>query len=161
MNPYETPLRQNDPIAPAAQEGLRGPLPISLKVVAGLWILTGIYAVVCMILSATSGKFEFEFSVLGIAVGIGLLFRWPPARIGAMIFHFLGKLFSVLAIVLILVGMGGKQEANASGISGVALVAVFFLIVFWMDRVLKRDEIKAIFGVRKPAEGYGDGIPAE
>jgi len=155
------PYHPSEITEPAPDHFQRAALPMAVKVVAGLWLLAGAYSLVRMIASMFSGMFVFDLTALGIAVGIGLLFRRPGARIAAIICHIIGRLFSVLVIVLTLVGMIEKQQADASGISGVALAAVLFLVLLWMDRVLKRDKIKAIFGIRKPADGYGDGVPGE
>jgi hypothetical protein len=59
--------------AGTAEQPLGQPVPVLLQVLAWLWILEGLTAVVTIIVKLTQHQVHFDVGVLGLLIGIGLL----------------------------------------------------------------------------------------
>ena len=62
-------------IVPPSQQ-----IPTSLKVVAALFILSGVSSVIDIFVSMAYGNINFNFGVLGLFIGFGLLRAQPLHR---------------------------------------------------------------------------------
>jgi hypothetical protein len=63
------------------------PIPPALKIVAWLFIIGGIFAVIHVIVSLMSGRISINLGVFGIFIGRGLLRLNPRAFAWAMFFY--------------------------------------------------------------------------
>ena len=127
-------------------------LPLSLKIVACLFLITGIYSVVDIILGIAQRGIYINFGVLGIPIFWGLLNRRSGWRICGLVLIWFGLI--VIPIVFIASLLGNEPayfEVFRIRISRIprwvaSVVCVpFFLLVLWEYRVLVRPDIKALF----------------
>ncbi|MEO6053108.1 MAG: hypothetical protein ABIP97_03770 [Chthoniobacterales bacterium] len=135
------------------------PLPLSLKIVAWLFILGGVASVIDFLNKGNSGIsfLSFVIGVFGFWIGSGLLQLNQTSRIAAVIFVqismvgiIVGTFFAVLLMIdgqplhydLPFIGYG-KTEGWA------ALVPLFFIFMwqFWQLRVLNSPLVKWLFGL--------------
>jgi hypothetical protein len=133
---------------------LRG-VPISLKVVAGLFILSGVLSLIDVIVSLFQGGINLNLGVLGLFIGAGLLRLSPTWRGWALVFTWIEIIGAPIIGVLFLVLPGplnyrlwGQPAGNAPKAAGVALALVVFLIALWQLRVLTRPGVRALFQQR-------------
>jgi len=133
-------------------ESSKPKLPVSLKIVAVLFILSGIGAAIEVLASLMRGGINVNLGVLGIFVGIGLFNLKAGWRTCGLVFLWFGMILIPVVGLLAIVG-SGQAHYNVFGIKGgsvpmpVALgVAVFFFcIVLWQYRVLTRPDIRELF----------------
>lgn len=130
------------------------PAPLSLKIVAALFILGGISSIVDVITSLTQGNLNLNLGVLGLLVGIGLLRFSRGWRTCALVFLWIA-LIGLPLVALVFLFLAGAVNytifwQNMGGGSrwlGVALAAVLFVVVLWQYRVLTRPDIRNLFGL--------------
>jgi hypothetical protein len=133
----------------------RPPLPRSLKVVAGLYLLSGGLALVEALWAAFQGRFYLDSSVIAIPLGVGLLRRSPPWRklaLAAAVLQIL--LMGLMAYSLyqskdlwthlLSAWVGPWFSPVVLGALSV-LVAVVFVLSFWSIPVLARRDVKTLF----------------
>ena len=126
--------------------------PISLKVVAVLFILGGISAVIEVVVSLMNGHININLGVLGIFIGLGLLRFRQGWRTCALVFTWIG-LIACPIIGLLFLGHSGPLDFNVFGQKtghapkelGLAMVLVFFLYSIWQYHVLTRSDVRALF----------------
>src|SRR5690349_13857373 len=82
------------------------PIPSSLRTVACLFIIFGLWALIDAVMALFFGKVEIDFTVLCIFIGKGLLQLNPNSRKWALFFVWLGLIISPLAAVLFLFNPG-------------------------------------------------------
>jgi hypothetical protein len=135
-------------------------LPTSLKVVAGLFILSGTWDCIQMLLAPLSGRLWINTGVIALFIGWGLLRLKPVWRTWAMIMTWLGMIGMVAAVPFIL-NYGGPLHFNVFGQKYdplprstmvalfVALCVAYFALGAWQLWVLTRPPIAALF--RRPA----------
>lgn len=128
--------------------------PLSLKIVAALFILGGISSIIDAIINLTQGTLPLNFGVLGLFVGIGLLRLSRAWRTCALVFLWIA--FIALPLVglafLFLAGpvnytIFWQKVGPGSRVIGVALAALLFAVAVWQYRVLTRPEIRKLFGL--------------
>ena len=124
--------------------------PTSLTVVAWLFILVGILAVVSTAARALSGTITLNSAVLALPGGIGLL----RVRRGWRMFCLCALCVGVLGSVLLSAGaIYSPQKIHLPGLGVpspyfVVLVAVASTLVYvWAYWVLTRKDVCALFGV--------------
>ena len=130
------------------------PAPLSLKVVAGLFILGGICSAIEVVLSLMHGHISINFGVLGLFIGTGLLRFSRGWRTCALVFLWIA-LIGVPIVALMFLTVSGQLDfvlfgQKAGHVSvGFALVtaAVAFVLALWQYRVLNRPDIRKLFGV--------------
>lgn len=132
------------------------PTPISLRIVAVIFILSGLTAVWTMGSDLYSGVFSISTTVLSLFVGIGLLRHSPRWRTVALVLLVIGVvfifIFGVVAIVSNAVPVtwfdlqlfGTKRRAVVT----VAVVSLLLLNA-WMISTLVKANVKALFQLRK------------
>lgn len=130
------------------------PAPLSLKIVAALFILGGISSIVDVITSLTQGNLNLNFGVLGLLVGIGLLRFSRGWRTCALVFLWIALICLPLVALVFLFLAGAvnytifwQNMGEGSRWLGVALAAVLFVVVLWQYRVLTRPDIRNLFGL--------------
>lgn len=133
-------------------------VPMSLKIVAALFIIGGITSIIDVIIGLTQGALNFNFGALGLFVGIGLLRFSRGWRTCALVFLWIA-LISLPAVALVFLFVAQsinytflwqKIGEGPRGI-GVAMVAALFALVWWQYRVLTRPDIRKLFGLSTAA----------
>jgi len=136
------------------------PIPTSLKIVAGLFIFSGICSVIDVIISLMHGNVNFNFGVLGLFIGPGLLRLRPAWRTCALVFIWIAMIVVPLATLLMLVNPGpidisifGRKVGHASKVFGVLIGVVLFVLTIWQYRILTRPDVRRLFGLypRRPS----------
>lgn len=129
-------------------------IPLSLKIVAVLFIISGIFSVIEVVVALMHGGININFGVLCLFVGPGLLRLHRGWRTCALVFLWLGLIVAPIVFVL---GLSGKVPAyfsvfgvNIARIPGwwASVAAIpFFLLMLWQYRVLTRPDIRRLFGL--------------
>ncbi len=133
-------------------------LPASLIVVAVLFLVEGATAAVEVLHSLANNGININFGVIGIFVGWGLLKLRPGWRIVALVLLVIGMVVSAIGAAVFLGGglagdgpldfsVGGQLVGHVSVIIAVIFAAGMFVLCFWQYRVLRRPEIRELFGV--------------
>lgn len=154
------PYRPSEIAEPSADPSRRATLPTALKVVAGFWILLGCLSLLRTIVSLVTRDFSLDpfflgIFVLGIFLGSGLLARWPGARTCALVCDFIARLFFLFMGTHTIGGILKKSAATPEELKRIAFVVALYFLFRWMDKVLRREEIKALF--LRPARGIASG----
>ena len=131
-------------------------IPVALKVVAVLFILGGICAVIEVVVALMHGRLNINFGVLCLFVGPGLLALKRGWRTCALVFLWIGMIGVPAAAVLMLGRSGpldfmvfGQKVGHISSGPALIIAAVAFLLSLWQYRVLIRDDVRELFGVGK------------
>jgi hypothetical protein len=129
-------------------------IPVALKVVAILFILGGISAVVEVVLSLMRSHINTNFGVLGLFIGPGLLALKRGWRTCALVFLWIAMI-GVPIIAVLMLGVSrpldfsvfGQKVGEVSKEIGLAVAVVVFVLSVWQYRVLTRSDVRALFGV--------------
>ena len=128
--------------------------PLSLKLVAALFILGGISSIIDVIICLTQGTIFLNIGVLGLFIGIGLLRFSRCWRTCALAFLWIALIGLPLAALAFLFLEGavdytlfGRRMGEAPRVVGVTLAAALFALALWQYRVLTRPDIRKVFGV--------------
>ena len=128
--------------------------PLSLKIVAALFILGGISSIIDAIIRLTQGTLPLNFGVLGLFVGIGLLRFSRAWRTCALVFLWIALLsLPLVAMVFLFVAASvnytifWQNIGPGSRVIGVVLAALLFAVALWEFRVLTRPDIRKLFGL--------------
>ena len=96
-------------------------IPVSLKIVAILFILGGVHSVIEIIISIAYSRININFGILGLFIGPGLLALRPGWRTCALVFIWIALIFIPIFSVLVLFHSGpldfnvfGQKVGNAS-----------------------------------------------
>ncbi len=125
-------------------------IPQPLKVVAWLFIISGIFAAIEVVALLLAGHIDINLGVLSIFVGRGLLRLNPRALSWAMFFTWLGLIFTpiFIAISFFITGnvsfLGMPLGPAPPGLTLVLGIAAFALI-YWQYTVLTRPQIRQLF----------------
>lgn len=130
------------------------PIPTSLKIVAILFIVGGIFAVIEVIVSLMNNRISINFGVLGLFIGPGLLRLRRGWRTCALVFIWIALIGVPIIALLFLVVQGpldfkifGQPVGHVSKGFGFIAAAIVFAVVFWEYRVLTRPDVRELFGV--------------
>ncbi len=129
-------------------------VPLSLKIVAILFVIGGISAVIEVLVALMQGRLNINFGVLGLFIGPGLLALRPGWRICALVFTWIG-LIGVPLVAILMLTHAGLLDLNVFGIKvghapkwlGVVIAIGVFCLALWQYHVLMRPDIRALFGV--------------
>jgi hypothetical protein len=132
----------------------RRTLPTSLVVVAVLFIIGGIYAVIEILIFFMHREININFGVLGLFIGPGLLRLSRGWRTCALVFIWIA-LIGVPIIALLLLATKGPLDFNVFGqtvghvskAAGLIVAGVVFVVALWEYRVLTRLDVRRLFGV--------------
>lgn len=129
-------------------------LPLSLKIVAYLSILGGIFAVIQVISDLMESHININFGVLGIPIGIGLLKLRLGWRTCALVSTWIGLIGFPIFILLVLNYSGpvdlrifGQNVGQTSKWAGVISGVTAFFFCLWQYMVLTRKDVKILFGL--------------
>jgi hypothetical protein len=130
------------------------PIPTSLKVVAVLFLLSGIFSLIEVIVSLMHGHFNLNFGILGLFIGPGLLRLSRGWRTCALVFLWITMIGLPMVALLFLVTSGpldftlfGQKVGDASKGLGILVAALLFALAVWQYRVLTRPDVRRLFGV--------------
>jgi hypothetical protein len=127
-------------------------IPTSLKVVAVLFILTGITSLIDVVVSLANGRIDIDFGVLGLFVGPGLLRLsqgWRTVGLVLLVISAIG----VAIVALAFLTAPGPLDFSAFGVRvgqvskelGLGLAVILFALVVWQLRVLTSEEVRDLF----------------
>jgi hypothetical protein len=140
-------------------------IPTSLKVVAALFILSGISSLIEIIVSLLHGHISINFGVLGLFIGAGLLRLNPTWRTWALVFTWIALVGAPLVGLIFLIVPGsldfelfGQPVGHAPKAAGVAVAVVVFLVALWQSRVLTRPGVRALFRPPPPPQELQPGV---
>jgi hypothetical protein len=128
--------------------------PVALKVVAVLFISSGVWTVLEILVSLARNTINFNLGVLGIFIGLGLLRFRRGWRTCALVYIWLA--FILIAVFSLMVLGGGHPEpfylklfgqniGYASPTFALFVAAVLFALVVWQYRVLTRPDVVKLF----------------
>jgi hypothetical protein len=158
QNEYEqliAAMNKNVSVAPGPIASGKPNIPVSLKIVAWLFIIGGIFSVIEILFALTQSRIKIDFGVLGLFIGPGLMRFSRGWRTCALVFVWIGLI--ILPIVF-LIGLSGRIPAYfelfgtkvtrpPGRLVSIGLIP-FFLLFIWEYRILTRPAIKSLFGIR-------------
>jgi hypothetical protein len=125
--------------------------PTSLRVVAGLFVFSGVCAVIEILVSLMHSNINLNLGVLCLWIGPGLLRHNRTWRTWALVFLWLG-LIGMPVFCLLALGRGtldiklfGAPVGQVPAALGIAMAIPVFLLVLWEYRVLIRSDIRRLF----------------
>jgi hypothetical protein len=128
------------------------PLPRSLRLVALVFLLTGISSLISLVVGALNHRVNLDFGVIGGFVCFGLLRLSSGWRTCALVLTYVGIVMSPVVAIL---SIGAPQHVvylNLFGIYAafpslfVLLACIFgFGLALWQWSVLKRPDIRVLF----------------
>jgi len=123
-----------------------------LKVVAGLFILSGISALVEIIVSLIHGHVSINLGVVAVLIGPGLLRLSKTWRRWALVFTWIVLIVAPLGAALFLGApssldfkLFGRKVGEAPEGLAIGLAVVTFLLALWQYRVLTRPDVRVLF----------------
>lgn len=127
-------------------------IPLSLKIVAWLFIISGIMSAIEVILALSLGNININFGVLNIFAGIGLLKLSSGWRTYSLVMIWLAMIVVPVVTIVLLSAAGpldlnffGQKIGNASRFSALILIVPMYVLVIWQYRVLTRPDVKELF----------------
>lgn len=132
----------------------RGKLPVSLIVVAVLFIICGVLSVIAVLGALMADRLSINLGVLGLFIGWGLLRLKRGWRTCALVYIWITlicvPLIGVMFIFVdgpLVIRMNGQKIGNVPKAVGLVLAAIIFAITYWEYRVLGRPDIQRLFGI--------------
>ena len=128
----------------------RPPLPWDLRLVAYLYLLGGLAAVIHMLVAAVAGRPLLNAAVVFLPVGLGLLRLRRAWRRRAIVITVAMPLVG-LAMTGYLYMLNGRSMVKWVGFgqgiaAGVVTCVVLLALLIWMVRVLSSARTRALFG---------------
>lgn len=130
---------------------VRPQTPVDLKIVAVLFVIGGILALLDVLVSLSQGNININFGVLGILIGSGLLRFSRGWRTCALVSLWIA--FAALLVFALLALRGARPTLKVFGQAmgdvpaGLALLvaAAAFALTLWEYRVLTRPDVVQLF----------------
>jgi hypothetical protein len=126
----------------------------SLRIVAFLFILSGILSLLQVIAAATQGSLSINFGVLGLFIGQGLLRRRIGWRQCALAFLWIAMIGAPLIAIFFVTASSplefkffGRIAGTVPMAAGIVLAAGIFALAFWQHRVLTSPAVRELFGI--------------
>jgi hypothetical protein len=137
-----------------------------LKIVAALFIISGIAAALEVLISLTRSRISLNFGILGIFIGLGLHRFRHGWRTCALVLTWLGLLLLPVFAVLVLAGarplyvklLGQRVGYTSPGVA-LLLSAAVFALSLWQYRVLTRRDVVQLFNEQGAAPNGGPATP--
>lgn len=130
-------------------------IPLSLRIVAILFILAGVHSVIQVIVDLIHSKVSINLGVLGLFIGPGLLALRPGWRTCALVFIWIAMIGIPISTVLMLsssapltVSVFGQKLGHAPRELGIVAALAFFSLSVWQYRVLTEPSVRKLFGVQ-------------
>jgi len=131
-------------------------IPTSLKIVAWLFILVGVTAVIEVAIAFSERHINIHFGLLGLLVGPGLFRLSAIWRLVGMALLTIAMALMPIFLFLMLSGSGpinltvlGNEVGEAHWIVPVTLATLGFVLSAWQYRVLASREIRKLFHAAK------------
>ena len=130
--------------------------PLSLTIIAWLFIIVGLFSVLDIISGLWQQHFTLNLGVVSIFIGRGLLKLRPAALSWALGLSVLGLLSVAIAFIVALFGGGVVHFGHQILTGGWRLLAIFGscgiygTLFMWMVWVLRRPDVEALF--QNPSE---------
>jgi len=128
-------------------------IPVSLKIVAAIFILSGVSSAIGVVLSLLKGSLNLDFGVLGIFIGLGLLRLQPLWLTIALLFTGLAliaipvfTLISILGSEPVSLRVFGQEVGYSSRTVVLILAALYFALEVWKMRGLTCRDVTELFG---------------
>lgn len=125
--------------------------PTALRVVAGLFVFSGVCAVIEVVVSLFHSHLNLNLGVLSLWIGPGLLRHNRTWRTWALVFLWFA-LIGLPVFCLLALGRGaldfkffGVPVGQIPTAVGFAFAIPIFLLTLWQYRVLTRPDIKYLF----------------
>ena len=149
-------------VTPAASGSSRRPW--SLMVVAGLFMLTGCSAAWDIGSGLHKHIYSFNFGLLGLSVGIGLLRLRHGWRVAALIMIWLPFIFGACLGIVALFGQftivsyarffGYELTGLSRFVAAIVACTLLPILLVWMSRVLTHSDVKALFQRASPNRSW-------
>ena len=147
-------MNKNVSVTPGPITSGKPNIPLSLKIVACLFIIGGILAGIEIITALIKGRVSLSLGVIGLFVGYGLLKLRRGWRTCALVFLWI--LFIGIPIISMFYITQPSSGFNVQMLGEplsrnpifILLLNIFcFLPLLWSYRVLTRPDIKSLFGI--------------
>ena len=129
-------------------------IPLSLKIVAWLFIISGILACIEVIATLMKGHINLNLGVIGLFIGYGLLKLSRGWRTCALVYLWISLICIPAISILYITQPSSGFNVRILGQSLVrnTYIILFFdvviiLLLLWIYRILTRAEIKSLFGI--------------
>lgn len=126
--------------------------PLSLMIVAAIFVLGGLSSVLNVLISLANGRIRLDLGILGLFIGFGLVRFSPGWRTCGLFFIWLTMIGAPIFGLLFLAQSApptmkllGQQIGHAPKTTGVLLAAFVFVVAFFQYRVLNRPAIRELF----------------
>jgi hypothetical protein len=130
-------------------------IPTSLKIVAYLFVLNGVMAIVEVLFSLANSRLSINFGVLGVFIGPGLLRFSQGWRTCALVWLWIGLIASPLILLMVISRnepidflFFGKKSGTISKELVIPFALAIFIFTIWEYRVLTRPDVRKLFGLR-------------
>jgi hypothetical protein len=128
--------------------------PTSLKVVAWIFIMTGVLTIVQAIIDLTHSRITFATGFLAAFVGPGLLRFSSGWRTFALVLLWFGMILTpvILAFMLLVTGevtvdFFGLHVGSVPRVVAFVLGAALYVLTIWQYRILVREDVRLLFGL--------------
>jgi hypothetical protein len=129
-------------------------IPTSLKIVAFLFILSGIFSLIEVLVDLTQSHLSINLGVLALFIGPGLLRLSRGWRTCALVFLWIAMIGIPIVALIFMTASGlldfnlfGQKVGDAPKGLGLVLLALMFALTVWQYRVLTRPDVRRLFGV--------------
>jgi hypothetical protein len=127
-------------------------LPLSLKIVAWLFLLGGVSDAIEMVVLLMDDHIKLNFGVIGIFVGIGLLKRNDGWRVCGLVLLWISLILGPIILLLMLSANGpihfnfwGRQLEEVNRLVLFIFAIGLYVLLLWQRAVLSNPGIKAFF----------------
>jgi hypothetical protein len=141
--------------------------PLALRIVAALFIISGIFAALEVLVSLARGRINLNFGVLGIFIGLGLRRFRHGWRTCALVFTWIALVFLPVFALLVLGGahpihvkLFGQRVGSTSPGTALFMAVAAFALVLWQYRVLTRRDVVQLFNEQAEPGAAPNGGPA-
>jgi hypothetical protein len=143
-------------------------IPVSLKIVAWLFIITGIFAGINILGSLTSDRPVANLVVIHLFAGVGLLKLRADWRTYSLVVIWLSLINTLQAFDEVLSAtvpidfvLFGRKVGDFSKPISLIFGAAIFILLIWAYRVLTRPDVKELFIRKKTAPFSDDSEPVD
>ena len=141
--------------------------PRALSIVVALFIISGLFAALEVLVSLTRGRINLNFGVLGIFIGLGLLRFRRGWRTCALLFTWIALVFVPVFALLVLGGahpirvkLFGQRVGSTSPGTALFIAVAAFAVALWQYRVLTRRDVVQLFNEQAEPGAAPNGGPA-
>ena len=128
-------------------------IPASLKIVAFLFLLSGVFSLIEVIVALMQSQLNLNIGVVSLFIGPGLLRLSRGWRTFALVSLWVAMIgMPIIAIHFMTAGsldfkLFGQMVGHAPKELGIMLVGAVFSLAVWQYRVLTRPEVCSLFRV--------------